>query len=182
MWCYWWVLNRCLITAEIKIDGTGINKPRYAAIKEIKNCHRKHFKYFRRNLLYIDIFMTKISVKKSPTLKARKVCPLLHLGMVGGFIFFSQQLCITSNALKSFYFSFCRWEREIKKITFMPQQVTAKGQLEMRNNYSFCSHSKTLLPAIVTALNLKWICCPALIFAYSISIKTHVQAKNVVKS
>lgn len=170
-------------TAAIVIYGTGINKPRYAAIKEIKNWHRKHFKYFRRNLLYIDIFMPKISVKTKKAFKARKVCPLLHLGMVGDlFPFPNTFLCITSNALKSFYFSFCRGERKIKKTTFMPQQVTAKRQLEMRISYSFCSHSKTLLPAMVIALNLKGICCPALMFAYFVWIKTHVQAKGVVKS
>lgn len=166
MSCYCLVLNRCLITAAILIYGTGIiNKPRYAAIKEIKNWHRKHFKYFRRNLLYIDISMPKISVKKSIKIQEGLSPPTC---MVGGFISFSQHLCITSNTLKSFYFSFCRWAREIKKVTFMSQQVTAKMQLEMRINYSFCSHSKTLLPAMVIALNLKGICCPALIFAYFI--------------
>lgn len=89
--CYWLVLNRCLIPAETVIYGTEINKPRYAAIKEIENWHRKQFQYFRRNLLYLDIFMPKISVKeiKKKVLKARKVIPLLHLVMVGGFISFS---------------------------------------------------------------------------------------------
>lgn len=92
MSCYWLVLNRSLITAEVMIYGTEKNKPRYAAIKEIENWHRKHFQYSRRNLLYLDIVMPKISVKKNPkkkVIKARKVFPLLHLGMVGGFISFS---------------------------------------------------------------------------------------------
>lgn len=148
MWCYWWVLNRCLITAEIEIYGTGINKPRYAAIKKIKNWHRKHFEYFRRSLLYIDTFRQKFSVKETPTLKARKVCPLLHLGMVGDFLSFSQQFCIISNALKSFYFSFCRWEREIRKTTFMSQQVTAKRQLEWGRTMASVPTVRNLLPRI----------------------------------
>lgn len=85
-----------------------------------------------------------------------------------GIYFLFQHLCITSNALKSLYFSFCRWQRQIKKVTSMSQQVTAKRQLEMRTNYSFYSHSKTLLPATVIVLNFKGICRPSLISAYFI--------------
>lgn len=53
------------------IYGTEKNKPRYAAIKEIENWHRKHFQYSRRNLLYLDIVMPKISVKKKKKQKKK---------------------------------------------------------------------------------------------------------------
>lgn len=128
--CYYClVLNRCIFTAETVIYGTGINKHRDTAVRKIKTLAQKIFLILQRKaalymvkvnenihtrVIYIYIFFKVIK-------KSGRFVQLYPLGMLRGLISFPSACAFHYVLLpkhfkkKMLVFSFCRWEKQIKK-------------------------------------------------------------------